>query len=370
MAATRLLVSARDIGAAKALFPLIAAAMDRQDIDVAVVAQEPAYSFFRERGLDPVEVEAPPVASTDSPAAAALLARASDLHLTLRPDIVLTGLSGPDLGIDEALLATAETRHTCSFQDYEGWVVSGFGKPAGTYIVTHADAATMTHSQGISHTIEAGWVGYEDWVDMDIPAMRRSFRSTVEAGKPVVAVFGQTLDCPGYRKSMHLLGASLRQFGEPITVLYRKHPRQVDREAAADMEALGLADRPEAALSPVSGDLIAMLAGSDCAISCLSTVGQDAMALNALSAEPVSVPIYLLSEPDVRKIHTDDSGTEAPWPVRQCGALAVWKEDDYAGLVEQALSPETRQTVWRQARDSMKISRTSAEAILDAVLGR
>ena len=91
----RLLISARDPGAAHSLLPVIRKALADERFDVSIAASGAAAEIFSRAGIPFHRCGA---------AAEALLAEADEALRRCSPDAVLVGLSGPDVGIDEALL--------------------------------------------------------------------------------------------------------------------------------------------------------------------------------------------------------------------------------------------------------------------------
>ena len=140
--------------------PILKAAKDVDALMVEVAAQPPASAIFAGHGFDVRPLDLPPAASAESTAAQRLRSAAAALIQSVRPDAILTGLSGPDLGIDEALLAEAPNSRTYSVQDYQGWVVPGFGRPARTYIVTDRVSADIALARGVSRVIVSGYLSY------------------------------------------------------------------------------------------------------------------------------------------------------------------------------------------------------------------
>ena len=123
----RLLVSARDPGAAQVLLPVLARAAADRRLELCVVAQEPAAGILRRAGFEVGDVRCPALVSSSSPNASNLLDEADEILRRTAPHALLAGLSGPGIGIDEALLVRAKSIATYTIQDYPGYRVEGFG---------------------------------------------------------------------------------------------------------------------------------------------------------------------------------------------------------------------------------------------------
>jgi len=147
----RLLISARDPGAANNLAPIARLAQASSTLTLHLVAAEPAARIFAEHGLEPEKISAP------DDTLPALAARLLEQH---QPDAVLVGLSGPGRGIDEALLAAARGRvPSWALQDFWGDVNNGFGAYADTYLVRDDTAARITRTRAPVNTLVSGLPG-------------------------------------------------------------------------------------------------------------------------------------------------------------------------------------------------------------------
>ena len=117
----RILVSARDAGAAHSLVPVLMMLQHKPDFDLQLVATGPALQIFASAGLTAQNFSHRAAASSTGENASHLIKAASDLIARYKPNLILTGLSGSDAGIDEALhVAAGEKIPTVALQDF--WV--------------------------------------------------------------------------------------------------------------------------------------------------------------------------------------------------------------------------------------------------------
>jgi hypothetical protein len=190
--AVKILVSARDTGAARHFAEIVPYLRGMPDITVQLVADQPAWSVLDAAGLAPLQFSEPAIEDAGSAHADRLRRAARDLLAASRPDAVLVGLSGPRIGLDEALLAEAGTTPTYALQDYPGWIVEGFGARAATYFVLDDAAAALTHHRlGKARTVIAGSAKHATYNDIDIEALRRTARLPFDTALPVIGFYGQ-----------------------------------------------------------------------------------------------------------------------------------------------------------------------------------
>ena len=366
-APVRILISARDVGAANHLSPVATAALETPFLDVTIVAQPPGNRIFMEHGLPVHSVNLPAAPDAMAPEAGQLIREAETLMDNIAPDLLLTGLSGPDLGIDEALLKAARTPHTYTLQDYEGWVVSGFNRPARTYLVADNSSAEITRRKGVQRIQVVGWLAYTRFHTLDVACLRRAGRAVIQIDAPTLAVFGQTIDVPGYREALAGLGHAVRNLSRPLHVIYRPHPRQTVAQADNDKAVLRRAMGGEIADCP-DMDVLTLMAACDVVASCFSSVGMDFAAMNAISPKPLGAPLFLMTQPDLRALHQRDSGFEIPWAARQGAALAAQNEEEIPGILASALDAKTSSNLWSTARRVIHIPRAGGNSVISSML--
>ena len=84
-----------------------------------------------------------------------LLATAAAIVRERKPDVILASASSFGSGIDEALLASRDTKTFC-IQDFWGDVNLSLGVPADTYLVMDDDAARISRERWGVRTVVVG----------------------------------------------------------------------------------------------------------------------------------------------------------------------------------------------------------------------
>ena len=182
----KILFSARDVGAAAHIGEIAKEAAGRDRIETALLASPPGLQIFREAGLRAHAFHAKPVESASDPGANRVLAEARAWLEKIRPDAIVVGTSGPDMGVDEALVTCARTPHTYAFQDYSGWIVRGFGQPANTYFVLDQSAAKLTAQRHPGAVVVAGSPKHATYGRLDPDKLRESARKQLGGTAPVL----------------------------------------------------------------------------------------------------------------------------------------------------------------------------------------
>ena len=128
----KLLASANDTGAAKQLIQVLSLARSTYNIPISVVASHETAEIFEGSDFDLFLWDIPRTQRSDLRTSRENLDEAKRLIKLLKPDIILVGLSGPDSGVDEALIACASGTPTYDIQDFWSDVNSGFGSLPNT----------------------------------------------------------------------------------------------------------------------------------------------------------------------------------------------------------------------------------------------
>lgn len=336
-----------------------------------VVAQQPAAGLLMDQGLEvsTLELETPDDASHQ--AARALLAAAGAKITSIRPDVIVTGLSGPGLGIDEALVARAGPIPTVSLQDIPGYLVTGFGQPAQTYLVETEDAVASTQAKAAVTAIAIGALKYARYADLDMGAVRQENRPERGVGT-LYSFYGQPAwQWDGYLRSLNRYAEVLGDMAPGAEVIYRPHPKETAAQQAQTMDVFR-----RAGVRPVRDDMSSVeqsLAVPDVVVTCFSTCGIDLVHLQARSSTPLGVGVFLMFEDDLRQTHAADTGHPLPWPAQQGLCHAVENPADLADVLRQAADSACRQDMWLRACERVPGPGQACEralAAISAIAGR
>lgn len=290
-----LLISARDPGAAAHLAMVARAATASGDWRVSVLAAPPGDAAFARLAVPHRLLHA----SGD-----ALDSAVQRQLAALQPDLILTGLSGPDRGLDEALQAAAGDRPCYLFQDY--WGDLNPATPPGVRLLC-LDAAAVAHTRS-RHQRAARAVGspaHDGW-PAPRPARRRlRHRLGQPNGETLTLLCDQPLwRQPGYALT---LARAIRQLRHG-RLLIRPHPRSGRNDRLRLRRLLRLARIP--ARWDASAALPDCIAAADRLLSVFSNCAFDAANCNARPGHPGTVAINLLGHPALRRFYRGCSGFE------------------------------------------------------------
>lgn len=366
----RLLISARDPGAAHNIAVVADAAIADCRFNPTVIGDNAGYDILSAAGLPVIRAEIGNIEPECASGVTKALKRAVDIIDRFQPDAILTGLSGPDIGIDEMLLEAAGKTPTYSLQDFWGHVNCSVSARADVYFVADDEAALISRRL---HGVRAEVAGspkyalYEKF-DPSLAAARARASLAEEGGRPLACVFGQALSTitPGpYQNTVVEFFQSVAEnFDLPI-LLYRPHPREDDKgieETLARVRIAGLEVRNVRQL-----DTESWLSACDVMATCYSNCGYDLAFLNRYSDRPLGVLINLNYEKDIRNFYRQVANFDTI-PVSELSlTLEATSSLDIGRCVRAAQTPETRETIWRRAKSILPDPQRSAERILDRI---
>jgi hypothetical protein len=359
----RLLISASDPAAADAVRP-IALAARRHGIAHHVVAGEPAYGRLRAANVDVEVFACRRVANVKDGHAPALLAAASGLIARHRPDAIIVGLSGPDAGVDEALVMAADGRVPCyAVQDYWGDVNTVLPARPGAFFVVDDFAAELTRKRGNAAVHVVGPLRYVEYGKLQPDRLRETARARLGVGdeQKLVGMFTQALwHIEGYATQWDALIGCLAEVGAIACV--RRHPRDDAARAAALTAALDAACVAHVDASSLAVEEV--LCACDVVCSAFSSVATDLCYLQRGAGRPLGTALFLLFAPNLRRHFQEQSGL-APHPLVAAGlALEVERERSLAECLAQALDANLRQQMWRACR-KLPEAEAAPERVID-----
>ena len=364
----RLLVSARDPGAALSAREIVRLAMGHPRFDVRLVASEPAYSILKDERLCVQRADAVTVASLHEAHSSRLFEKMRALVRDFDPHAVLVGLSSPGAGLDEMLLALADGRLTYAVQDFWGDINFTLGVLALTYFVIDAEAARLTRLRADVRTVRSGFVKYASYAELDALRLREESRAALglNGDTQLIGFFGQPLwRIPGYAETLSAFGESKRQINDRSVLIYRPHPKEsyTDHTEAARVLRRAAGDAfVETALPTRS-----LLAACDIVVSCFSSCGYDGLMLNRFSPVPLASVVYLMFEPGLRDWFQTHTGLSEMPPARDGLALSV---TSIASLDETLLSAGCavmREKLWSRVKERITDPRSSSGKILETI---
>jgi hypothetical protein len=364
----RLLISARDPGAAFHLIEITKAAHLDEQFNVKVVAQSPAFEYIYKAGVDVNKIDLPKATKIDDSAAKALRRKAAELLAGFKPDAVLCGLSTPfDGGIDEALLAEAQVP-TFLFQDFWGEQNSFFGKQADHFLVLDEEASRLSRMRHNSDSLIVGSPRHSFYSKMDIGGKRTELRRQFGIADDIVVYgfFGQALrQNPGYVRTAQAWAEAMADFPENQLAAYKPHPLESDgdlQETLKKFEETGNAFLVMEKLSVEDALLI-------CDVSCsvFSNCTYDAAYLNWNSPGPLITPVSLFFEEEIAEYYQNIVHMRE-FPYLKAGlAMLIDDREKLQDLLVEASQPETKHLYWEAAKKWLADPTEAPKRVLDSI---
>jgi hypothetical protein len=358
-----LLFTARDPGAAAAIAPIAAEAMKMAVFDIYIYASEPAYSILKNEGLCVEKFCSGTVKSSSDTNCAALLNEAKKILKKIKPDGVVVGISGPDLGIDEAVTASSTITSIFAIQDYSGWVVDAFGKKANHYFVNDEFAREATIKHKDINVYVSGSTRYLKYKNI-----RREQQLVYKEtqNNSVITFYGQPiLSISGYLKALGMLADTIVEMPTNIIFNYRPHPI----ESSSDIQQIVnlFSEKKCGVVIEKDISLEESLYSCDIACTCFSTCGENHVFLSKMSNKPLGVLMYLMVDESLSSYLADNTGLDIPVPGKQGLALVARKSHEISIMITEALKPETKLLFWDKIQKLIECPDDAAKRILNTI---
>lgn len=362
----RMLLSARDPVTAYSFKVLLEDLLIDLRFETVVIAQSPAYeilsginkngTFVKVKDFD-VNLEK-------------LFTFTQDIVQQIQPEVVLTGISGPGLGIDEVLLAVVEKTEirTFALQSYWGDLNEGIGSYAKTIFVFDEFAAQVTSERIKAECIVVGSLKHQRYGTLNIPEIRKNYRNIIGATnkQTVIGFFGQPLgDKRWYKNTILAFAKSCQNVVENVILIYRAHPKETVESRIWTVDTLH--DKAESFINDQGQDIEATLAACDIVVSAFSTSAYDLQQLIYASDSPIAVPVYLFFDCELRAWYKEYSKLDVI-PLTEDGmAISVQDVSDLDKCLIDAVKKETQTLCFNGIHAHFSNSVESSKMILDYI---
>jgi len=360
-----LLLTARDTGAALQIGEIARSAWQYSSFTPVLYAAAPADRVLRGMGLEVVSVDTPVVSDTGSSDCEALFRTADEVLDMVKPDAILTGLSGHGAGIDEAIIARATGIPCYTFQDYWGDVNHLFDKIADCYFTLDESATRLTRERFHADACITGSPKHASYARLDTGILHKGMRDQlgVHDDDLVIGLFGQPIKQEtDYLDNIECFAATFSQTAAKL--IYRPHP---DGSPEMTTKILKILDNRN--IAPLNGahtDLIEMLCGCDLVCSVFSSCNLDNIYLNYYSPAPLGLSVYLFLNDRMKDIHRTQTGQDHP-PIVDEG-FAVKCSDKGELLKILAGHKELRAQYWHRIRQALPDPEQAARKVLAKIL--
>ncbi len=373
MTPIRVLITARDVGTAMHLAPVVRRLRDSDEFDVRLMATDAAADHFSGTciAFDAVDRPPPYIAFPPAETVARLDKQARAAIEAFRPDILLGGMSSFAGGIDDAMRRAAKETSanvaTAMLIDTPGLHTND--RP-DHFLATSGQTFDWAARQGFA---KAHLVGAPKYAALEIPDVGRMRRETRTAlgigeGDRVCVFIAQGGDVPGHNESFYAFAQAMaaRPGQVGLRLVIRPHPSFPDtaRQYEEFAGRLGLAPVMDHARNANGAFCIA-----DGLVTCTSTSTQDYLWLARARPQLKAVIVHLLISETLRRYLAEVRDGWLPYATETGAAVAAREESELPGLLAaiagEAPAPTTR--LW-QPEVADPVGRTVA--VLKAIAGR
>jgi hypothetical protein len=366
----KLLISARDPAAAQGQAEVYRRALADKRFAPVICAAEPAATILREQSIPLLEAEIPLISDEIKTFSGLIKRRAREISKMTSPDALLVGLSGPDFGIDEALLHEASDQTpTYALQDFPGDLNDQLGIIAKIIFVPDQFSHDLTRGKTSNRIEIVGAPKYARYSKFSAAYLRKEGRKQLglKNGQFVLTFYGQPLwDLPDYYRQAVATAHQIKlSFPENTVVLVRLHPKESDTRLAAMLDAFeksGLTCRVDP-YPTVEQSLCA----TDLAMTVYSSCGKDLLVLNSLSSEPLGGILYLQTTAEIRQHHLIHVGSDYLPGVAENLSVRLTDIQDFPKVAASLVNRETARVNWMSAGKCEYNPTGSAGRILDVI---
>ena len=331
----KLLITARDPATAVSFQILIPYLANHSDFELLVLAQAPADQILAD--VTTLEVFQSQASLADKMQKVALVMQA------FKPDAVLTGISGPDIGVDEATLKLAEDYSIPSYalQSFWGDINQATSALPKTAFVLDDEASRLTKKRypGV-RCIPIGSIKHAEFEHFDAIRQREILRPrVVSADEVLIGFYGQPLEHQlGYFDTLQQMVEQLRGWQRPFKLMYRPHPKEPESLQAKTDQLFTdvLADK---VLRDPGFEITESLCICDLVVSVFSTCGFDNLYLNEMANQAFNASVYLWFDPKMIAWWQEYSGLREMPLIDEGLLLSVDNPNELIDIFEKGLDP-------------------------------
>ncbi len=302
----KLIITARDPASANDIAQILPYFINHDRFVVRVIAQEPAYSILLNGKTDSNNFVIDFIGSIDDTSHECIKNTLKEVFLIFQPDYLLTGISGPDYGIDEIALSICSIysgMKSFSIQSYWGDLNQSCGVLADTVFVLDEFASKITKQRHVGcKTVITGSLKLDYYNNINIIKERSAFRLkyTSENDASIISLFGQPLfEYEWYQTTLELFFEVASKIIPHVRIIYKPHPKETNESVNWVSNKL----RESTIKYSIARDIdtLSVLAGTDVAVSLFSTIGYDLQNLLVRSEIAFSVSMYLFFNEDCKR---------------------------------------------------------------------
>lgn len=361
----KLLVSARDPATAEAVKILIKSILNDGCFDLQIVAQEPAYSslLVMEEQIEDRLHFYPHHGNVTY-----LIESSKEFVERISPDIIMTGISGPDAGIDEAILTIASQSKFSPYalQSYWGDVNKFLPALAQTYLVLDDFAAKKTAEITGKRTVVVGSLKHEGYENLNPIELRKLYRNKIkkENNQLLIGFLGQPLEgVNGYAETVSMFSETVKMMQPDSTIIYRPHPKESHSLKQWTIHQFN-GMRTSLLISDTTDKIEPFLSGVDVVASAFSTCGYDLQQILRFSSQPLGVPIYLMMNSELKSWYQSFTNLDSIPMTANGMAVVVYSKDDLKDFLRATTINQQRKLCWKSVKKGFPSVKSSSSQII------
>jgi len=361
----KILITARDPSTASAMQVLAREFIKDNQVELILASQQPATDILLTDLKFSRHIKVPSFLNDEE-----LIEYAKKLSENIQPDVVIAGISGPDSGIDEAILAVSRRSNDSPYavQCYWGDINEAFGAKAQTYIVIDDYAEKVTRQRIGKTCITIGSLKYQDYHKLNPVSLRKSFRKKYASQEELlIGLFTQPMEEGiGYYESIRLFAEVYSDCEELYQVILRTHPKQTEDQIQHIKNIFSELELQY--IDATSESFEETLCGLDLAVSGFSTCGYDLQHLIFASEAPLGIPVYLFYNAALVNWYQNYSGLSSIPMSDNDLAVVANHPDILKSLINRKTLFERQQKTWEKVKEFFPNSNISGKMFTDIVM--
>lgn len=355
------LISARDPSSSKSLLIVAKKLLLNRLFKVTFFLQEPAYSFFEEN------LELNEFTKVYKFKKKKIEQECYFLLKNLKPDTVLTGISGPDDGIDEVLLKLAHQMQirTYSIQSFWGHINKNLGHTAKCIFVVDKFSKAETKKLTDAKLVITGCPFYENYKNINVEETLRKVHKNDVNNKLKIGFYSQPLfKIDGYKETIKIFTKQIKNLNLQTIINYRPHPKDTNIQTKWTLCELKKSGHF------VKLDNMILEESLICCHACISIFSlcaHDLQQLNVRSIKPLGIPIFLMYNAKLFKWYKNYSNLKINPMVLNEKAILIKNENEIKSSLLKANNQNERLIYWQRMKENLNSSKEPSNKIINII---
>ncbi len=303
-----ILITARDPSTAFDLKSIINYLLVEKNIFLLIIAEEPAYSIIYENtDLKSNYYKSKVILLKDFKLEDKKL-KLKDNILSSKPNLILTGISGPDYGVDEICIQLSKElnlRNTFSLQSYWGDINTHFKEKPNNFFVIDKYAADITRERSPQSKIFiTGNQQSKNWIDHNWVESRKNFKDKfgLDENKKIITFFSQPLCRYSFYWDtiINFLCILSKEFKE-YTLIVKAHPKDENTFESKISQLCNSLNIDFIFLK--EENILELISASNLTVSLYSTACYTSQIMLSKSIKPFTIPVYLFFNEEFKKFY-------------------------------------------------------------------